>query len=163
MENKIAGSIVFALMLFSFSRSSAQSFLSFSYDASGNRIKREITSTFQKRDTLSKNDTVPQLDTALQSPLNNILPQTTEGEVKLISGTISVYPNPVMSSLNIDIKGVDNTPFQAILFDLKGNILQTKEYEESRVEFDVSQLNTAMYFLEIRTNKEKIVWKIIKQ
>jgi hypothetical protein len=164
--------IVDKLMLFSvlfllglgkcFSQTSS---LQIAYDNVGNRITRQIIVSFQKRDTLSSFDTIPSLDTLILAKGDSALSSQNEIEnrVKLLNGSVSIFPNPVSNILNVEFSGDDSPEYRFILFDIAGKIHREGQFSDSRASIDISELMVADYFLEIRTRTEKLVWKIIKQ
>lgn len=140
----------------------AQNQLVLSYDNAGNRIKREVILTLMKRDTLTVNDSLP-LDSTLVSSHDSI-PRKVDNVVSLLGrGTVSVFPNPGASVLKMEFIETTVSAYTAILYDGYGNAVRKESYIGSKGEMDIADLQTAYYFLEIRTNSEKIIWKVIKQ
>lgn len=77
---------------------------------------------------------------------------------EISNATISIYPNPVSTHLQIQIDVV--LDYQISVFDLNGALL-LKETNQSSI--DVSQFSNGIYLLEIfaHKTKEKIVEKIV--
>ncbi|MFD1614809.1 T9SS type A sorting domain-containing protein [Gelatiniphilus marinus] len=74
--------------------------------------------------------------------------------------TIKIYPNPVSNTLNIKLNHTDAE--QATLFDMAGKqVLKLKLPSEITV-VDVSNLNSGMYLLKIKTTDKTIIKRIIK-
>jgi len=75
----------------------------------------------------------------------------------------AVYPNPVSNNLFIDIN-TDQTEFTLIkLLDVNGKILfnESATNINSILKIDVSHFATGVYFLEIQSNKQTVVKKIL--
>ncbi|WP_108868462.1 S8 family serine peptidase [Aquimarina aquimarini] len=76
-----------------------------------------------------------------------------------------VYPNPVTEVLNIEINMMNVNSNRIELKDISGRVLKTQLLKTSpdgmfKGQFDVSDLLTGTYFLQIKTTKEMITQKV---
>ncbi|MBQ7941478.1 MAG: T9SS type A sorting domain-containing protein [Muribaculaceae bacterium] len=114
--------------------------ITYSYDACGNRISREII--------LSRS-----IDTSKKS-----------FEEKLSENTIIIYPNPTEGILKIEIKGWEQTGNQSIIvYDSNGGLIHDTIITSSITEIDLSNCTNSIYILIISYNNETSTWKIIKK
>lgn len=74
--------------------------------------------------------------------------------------SVAVYPNPVKNKLTIAAK---NNVTSVTLFDIQGRMLQTVSGKSKKVNFDMSNHPTGIYFVKIKTEKGVQTTKIIKQ
>ncbi len=73
---------------------------------------------------------------------------------------ISIYPNPFTGIININSNL--NRINRIGLMNLKGQVIQTFEINEFDFQIDFSDLSTGIYILQIQTDKEILVKKILK-
>lgn len=126
----------------------AQSKVEYSYDQNGNRTSRTLTVVQLESTELSKADTIRE-----QSFTEEIVENK----------DIKVFPNPVKSSLTIQITGYDdNLKKEAVVFDLSGNKLKQENvlYPESSIY--MGDLREGIYFLMVTIGNEVSQFKIIK-
>lgn len=71
---------------------------------------------------------------------------------------MSVYPNPSKGFVNIDTPNLEF--LQAIIFDINGKEVYSA-FENNNV-IDISFLNNGIYFLQLKSNHDSIIKKIIK-
>ena len=129
-------SILFLLPLIA----SSQTIVNYTYDAAGNRIKREIVLSRSMENT--------------EKPLTETLS----------SKSISIYPNPTAGLLKISISGWETTDkCKFTIFSLKGALIQEIQVSSSVTEIDLSDESDGMYLLNIELNESKSAWKIIKK
>ncbi|MBE0652926.1 MAG: T9SS type A sorting domain-containing protein, partial [Bacteroidales bacterium] len=74
---------------------------------------------------------------------------------------ISVYPNPVMEQLNIEIKG-DANKIKYVLFSINGIVLR-KGYFTGQVVIPTENLMPGLYILRIETGKDVLLRKVMKE
>lgn len=111
-----------------------------SYDAAGNRIKREIVLSRSIENT--------------EKPLSETL---SEKQIK-------IYPNPTDGILKTEISGWETTDKCIFtLYSLKGSLIQEISVNSSTTEIDLSGESNGIYLLNIELNNNKSVWKIIKK
>ena len=114
--------------------------ISYSYDAAGNRIKREI-----------------------------VLSRSIEQQQKPITETFSekfvkIYPNPTEGVVKIEITGWESS--DECLFtvhSISGQLITEAKAYASITEIDLSGCANGAYLLNITINGENRVWKIIKK
>ncbi|MBL7887565.1 MAG: T9SS type A sorting domain-containing protein [Flavobacterium sp.] len=77
-----------------------------------------------------------------------------------LDDTISIYPNPTSSIININgnfnIKTIE-------LYDVQGRLLQTQLLDEIQTSIDISEKSNGIYFLKITSDKGSKVEKIVKE
>jgi hypothetical protein len=75
----------------------------------------------------------------------------------------SVYPNPSRDLITLKVENYNNENLSYQLFDLLGNLLESKKLEGPETGITISGLIHASYFLKvIENNKEIKIFKIIK-
>ena len=76
---------------------------------------------------------------------------------------ISVYPNPTSEFVNLDIPAGYNM-LDISMYDVQGKLLRTKTNASGLVTFDVNDLATGTYYLQVinTKNKELKTFKLIK-
>jgi len=74
----------------------------------------------------------------------------------LISENINIYPNPTNGIINFDKVG---NITKVEITDISGKIVKTF----SNKNIDISELNSGIYFLKIKTDNETVVTKVIKK
>jgi hypothetical protein len=85
-------------------------------------------------------------------------------EAKVISLSVSAYPNPTAEylTLSIDEFSISNLSYQ--LYDMSGKLLQNKSITGAETEVDMSSYVPSTYFVKvIRENQSYKEFKIIKQ
>ena len=114
--------------------------ITYSYDACGNRINREII--------LSRS-----IDTSEKT-----------FEEKLSENTIIIYPNPTEGLLKIEIKGWEQSENQSIsVYNSNGGLINNTIITSSITEIDLSECANGIYILTITYNNDISNWKIIKK
>lgn len=123
----------------------AQQKLKYSYDASGNRISREIHIPINKGKALA----LTSAEEVYSDTLGNI-------EVK-------IAPNPTKGKLTVWIQQLpENTPVALGIYNPNGQlIIGTTEYSNS-IDLDISDSPIGTYFLRIQIGDYNTSWKIIK-
>ncbi len=75
---------------------------------------------------------------------------------------IAVYPNPTQDFIHIDAQNTN--VLNATIYDIRGRQVGTYIFnEEEAIQINVSEFETAMYFIEINTNVGTITKRIIKK
>jgi Secretion system C-terminal sorting domain len=121
----------------------AQAKIKYTYDASGNRIKRELTTMFT-----GGGDRSDQADQATES-----------------SAPIKVWPNPATYQINIEVTQSDlsETPsYHAELYDIQGRLVQQMQLSGLQGVMPVEALSAGTYFLMVRTGQETLKWTVQK-
>jgi hypothetical protein len=187
IKNLILIIAVFLLYLSGYTQSS--DYLKYTYDAAGNRVKREIIS-LNKSMTVSdtthqipnRNDSTQQAATqtaladashATDATANdananpnggnqsagNTAYSYTQGEQKVL-----VFPNPTAGQLQIKI-----TPFtlaengEIQLYDLQGKLLIKTSCTAEITTLDLSRFASGSYILKIRNGELKKEWEVVKE
>ena len=75
-----------------------------------------------------------------------------------ISSTFKVYPNPASSYVKIQTNDFSN---RIILYDLNGNMLLNKIYNQNQIKISVDFLSRGMYILKVINDSGFIYRKII--
>lgn len=84
-------------------------------------------------------------------------------EAKSINLSVSAYPNPTTDNLTLKVENCDNTNLSYQLFNISGQLIETKKLEEKQTSLVMRNLLPATYFLKvIQGNKEVKKFKIIK-
>ena len=84
-------------------------------------------------------------------------------EAKGISLSCSVYPNPTIDFLTLKVENFKSASLSFQLFDMSGNILETKKVEVAETKINMSAYKQGTYFLKvISSNKEVKTFKIVK-
>jgi hypothetical protein len=133
----------------------------FTYDNAGNRITRIIvylpTPQFQDENKNDNEDIIPDTLVAVES--NCIIDSSTGAWIK-------IYPNPVMSSLNIDLGSIySNKKRMTIhILDIQGKSINVQDVSTQIVNVDFSNVSIGTYLITLKENGALIRnWKIIKQ
>ena len=138
--------ITFIILMACATISEAQTRLAFSYDAAGNRVKREI---ILGRSSKSKIDSTLSI-----KPITELI-----GEMK-----ITIYPNPTKGQLSVGIANMpQNTSGEIKIYNIVGKVIQQLKTLGPLNQFDFSVYPTGIYVLYIKVGQNESKWKIIKQ
>ncbi len=74
---------------------------------------------------------------------------------------IAVYPNPTNDFLNIET--TDSSIFNLILFDLQGRKINEHKANSTTCKLNLQNLQSAVYLLQIETEKETQIIKVVKK
>jgi hypothetical protein len=95
----------------------------------------------------------------------SVLLMTNSVDKSLTGPEVSVYPNPAVSYLQVDISKVGHKPFEMSILDVKGRTLWRKEINPLNNEFshqlDLESMAEGMYFLEVKGDDYRVVEKFI--
>lgn len=123
-----------------------QNKVSFVYDSSGNRMKREIILTASV--------------VSHGSSIENAGLSTDFFEDE----QARIYPDPIQSKLTVEAKYPDKKANASLsVYDHSGEEVLTKNTALTSTDIDMSNLIAGIYFLDIKMNGNSAVWKIIKQ
>lgn len=76
--------------------------------------------------------------------------------------TISVYPNPSEGNFTVNLKNVNESTI--CIYDVLGNcILNKRSMNDANPQFDLSHQSKGIYFMEIVSDGERVVKKIVLQ
>ena len=132
----------------------------FSYDASGNRIKREV---------IFLNDILKTSGNAADSTYNETADENGKNNAddsfatELGGINMSIFPNPVELTLTVRTENTDESTSLLSLYDASGRLLYEKENLQPTAEVDFSKYVHGVYMLRIVINGEQKEWVIIKQ
>jgi hypothetical protein len=121
--------------------------ITFTYDAAGNRIQREIWFKIKSSET--------NVDSTIAiRPFTDYL-----DEMK-----ITIYPNPTQGRLSVEISNMPKDKTGEItLHNMEGKRLQYLRSLETVNRFDLSTYPMGVYIFRITVGKKVSEWKIIKQ
>ena len=76
----------------------------------------------------------------------------------------SVYPNPFVNNIQLEIKDSSKKKYTATIYDIEGKVLETKIIGGAVTVFKLDHLSRAVYFLSIlHDNSEIMSFKIVKK
>ena len=119
-------------------------YISFSYDASGNRTSRTIEFEALKTGRIDE--------------------QTEPFEEQTDEGTIAIYPNPTEGKLAVklsDFESIENSRIQ--LFNVSGKLVFNKFNLSNTNTIDLSGHSSGTYIMKIKVGESIHEWKIIKK
>lgn len=128
--------------------SSAQDRIGYSYDASGNRIKREIVMQVPK--AMAKQQNFSSDNQSFSDMLHD--------------HSIKIYPNPTKGALRIcisELKGTDKCSLE--VYTTLGVQILVKKVETDNFDIDISNQPNGVYLLRITINERATTWRIVKQ
>ena len=77
---------------------------------------------------------------------------------------ISVYPNPAKDLLNVDITTpIDITNAKSEITNALGQVVQTSFIKQTNTQLNIQQLNSGVYFIEVKTNNGVLRKKFVKE
>lgn len=126
----------------------AQNEIRYSYDAAGNRIKREIVMSAPKA----------------QANRQGIFPEDRMFSDKLQDHPVRIYPNSTESSLKICISGLKDTDkCSYAVYNAQGALTVRGEIKNDVADIDISNNPIGVYLLRITVNNIPTTWKITKK
>ncbi|MGB1317350.1 MAG: T9SS type A sorting domain-containing protein, partial [Flavobacteriales bacterium] len=75
---------------------------------------------------------------------------------------LSFFPNPVLDVLNVDLSGTEETVSFEIV-SISGKVVYNQTHSSEQVRIDLNDLSAGMYILNVRSEKESLSKRIIKQ
>jgi Secretion system C-terminal sorting domain len=140
---------LFSLLIYSQS-------IQYSYDASGNRVKRTIVPL-----TKSARSTSSLADTVKTQELSKIEEQF--NFEKLAEGKIKIFPNPTKGALTIKLENIANLEgINLQLYNVKGALLQSGQVHSNISYFNMQDYTPGTYILRVSRQEEKLEYKIVK-
>ena len=131
-------------------------FNKYTYDATGNRIKREFQSIyyppFKPPGGLSSSTTKSSENTTLITAKETILDKI-----------ITVYPNPTKGNLQLQIENYNNEPITAVFYTNNGKQIKAQNINSSISELDITKQPKGIYYLQIIINNESREFKVVKE
>ncbi len=77
------------------------------------------------------------------------------------AGEARVYPNPITSWVYID--QLENDQYDARIYNSAGSLIQQFKIEGTSASIDIKHLPQGIYFLEMKSRKQKLIRKLVKQ
>lgn len=126
----------------------AQNKIGYSYDAAGNRIKREIVMSNPK--TMVRKRPADNQDKTYSDRLNG--------------HSVQIQSNPTQGTLRINILGKEDTDRCKLeIYSMKGIQIMKNEMKGDIMDVDISNQPAGVYILKITINGNSTTWKIIKE
>lgn len=123
----------------------AQNKIGYSYDAAGNRVKREVILTSARRQASSSNKSEIYSD-------------------KILAHSVTIAPNPTEGALKVSVGGLNvNDKCSLGVYSVQGAQILTKEVKENSVDIDIANQPAGIYMLRITINNSSSTWKIVKK
>ena len=168
------------ILCLSVSFASAQTPISYTYDASGNRTHRtivmkspEMTPPPQdstenviddEEEPFAYTEGVENEDETLQETNNNKKTQQEVYTDALSETLITIYPNPTRGLLTVKFTNMPQDAVSNItLFDMQGKIITQQQSLSDENRLDISAQPVGTYIMQIAVGDEKTSWKIVKQ
>lgn len=128
--------------------SSAQGRIGYSYDAAGNRVKREIIMPAPK--TMAKQQ--------------NFSSDNQSFSDMLCDHSVKIYPNPSKGTLKICIFGLkDSDKCSLGVYTTQGVQILAKKVKTDNTDVNISNQPNGVYLLQIAINGKSTTWKIVKK
>lgn len=123
-------------------------FVNFNYDIDGNRTSRFISLGNDRMDYDIEADS---------TDIQHFTDLIDESE-------INIYPNPTSNSVFVNTTNpIEGNRLTAIMLSPSGILLETKEIGIDPVEFNLNDMASGIYILELRSDTDLKTWKIIKR
>ncbi|MFC2137321.1 T9SS type A sorting domain-containing protein [Bacteroidota bacterium] len=133
----------------------AQQGIGFTYDASGNRVLREVI-TLPNKDAVVANNEIYNTDNK-----NN---QEEKFQSSLDDFTIQIFPNPTKGHLKVEISESDNNVQGVIgIYTLNGTELLMNPNITESVSLDLSNYPSGSYIMKVVINNSSKEWIVVKQ
>jgi hypothetical protein len=75
---------------------------------------------------------------------------------------VKVYPNPVTNEFTVEIDAKQSSSVQLVLMDISGRVMQQLTTTTNKTVLNLQELPQGVYFLEVLSNTQKVIKKIIK-
>ena len=126
---------------------------SYDYDKAGNRIKRwliveEVVNMTEMTFRMSESEETTEV----------------ENEIKDDDVSISVYPNPTIGVVNVDIPAIDESGSNTLfLYDAKGETVLSRKRLRNSNTIDFMNTPNGIYILKLNINGAEKSYKVIKK
>ena len=128
--------------------SSAQGRIGYSYDAAGNRVKREIIMSVSK--TMAKQQ--------------NFSSDNQSFSDMLCDNSVKIYPNSSKGALKICIFGLkDSDKCSLGVYTTQGVQILVEKVKTDNTDVNISNQPNGVYLLQITINGKSTTWKIVKK
>ena len=156
----------------------AQGYVSYTYDASGNRTHRTINMpayTPPPQDSTEmavedENTTIAALqdmENDDQTPQEAYNGEETYQEIytdALSETLITIYPNPTKGLLTVKMSNMPQHSASSLtLFDIQGRVISQQQTLSDENKLDISAQPAGTYIMQIAVGEEQVSWKIVKQ
>ena len=119
----------------------------YTYDAAGNRIKREIEMNRNSSPTRSAQEKQEDVYSEMLSKKQ-----------------VRIYPNPTSGMLKVEVLNLDEGDNCSLrIFNSAGSQITSTHTTSATASLDISSQPDGIYFLRIAIGKEESTWKIIKK
>lgn len=119
----------------------------YTYDAAGNRIKREIVMNRNSSPTRSAQEKQEDVYSEMLSKKQ-----------------VRIYPNPTSGMLKVEVLNLDEGDNCSLrIFNSAGSQITSTHTTSATASLDISSQPDGIYFLRIAIGKEESTWKIIKK
>lgn len=151
--------IILFVVLMSNNLVSAQCYIQYTYDTSGNRIKREYVGGCAK--PASKNDVEDVVKTAISDSIIGVRTEIIRNDIE---NKIKVYPNPTNDMVNILLDDIELNCVYTIT-SIAGYQVGQGQIKDHTTFVDLSQYLAGTYILVVRSQDNQIIYTttIIKQ
>lgn len=131
--------------------------ITYAYDASGNRVQREIVYPPIAKPQINNDST------DLQS-LDTTAIENTSALIEYFENTtITLFPNPTYGQLEIVMESENDAQKSIItIYDSNGKLVYQSEENSNHIKIDLSEQSKGMYFLKIQVGDNVRDWKIVK-
>ena len=103
------------------------------------------------------------IDDSVKSPHSEEVCVKTLGEnIEELASSVNIYPNPVSDKLYIETEAEIE---EVVVYDVYGRIqnLRNSETQKLRNSIDVTDLNSGVYFIQIKTEEGNITKRFVKE
>lgn len=118
----------------------------YTYDAAGNRIKREVILIEEES---------PEMEQKSAEAENEVI------EEEELAMTIEVFPNPATSYLNVQVSEIEDARYE--LFSTNGQFVSTGQINQPQTQIQLHTLQPGMYLLRVQNKGKVQEFKIIKR
>ena len=95
---------------------------------------------------------------------NYITVTSSAGLTQNVFESLSIYPNPSSSLINIDLRNVEERVNKITLYDIMGKTIKSMEiYKNDLYVLDLNNLSSGLYHLGLSTKEHKVTKQIIKE
>ena len=155
-----------------------QSYVSYEYDASGNRINRTIHMKMlmpppqdsteivveDEEDTFTSVQDMENGDQAPQETYNEEETYQEKYTDALSETLITIYPNPTRGLLTVKMSNMPQHSTSSLtLFDMQGRVITQQQTLSEENKLDISTQPAGTYVMRIAVGEEQVSWKIVKQ
>jgi len=147
--------LLFTLLSFAAISTNAQTLFTYEYDSNGNRISRDVI-YLKAGSGDNGNPAKP------DEPGENF---SEENRIDAVLGdyTMSLYPNPTLSDVNLEISDPELKVYDLRVYDTQGNILTQMESVSPKTILHFDTFAPGNYFIWLNTSEGIRRYQVIKQ